>query len=535
MREELIQYVSRLFEESYGTEDMRQEILQNTLDRYDDLIKEGKTEQEAYDLAIAGIGDVSSLLHTIPDQPKEGRREAYTPIGKRICTAVAVALYILCPIPLFLLQNAVGLCLLLVMVAAGVCIQVLAGKLIENVPEPDVLSGTTRPILHTCAIALYILSPLPLFLLQNEFGLCLVLAMIAIGFAMQILAGSKEGVPAAPRKKSPLSSVVSLLVMALYLVISFRTRAWWITWIIFPLSGAIEDLLKSILGLGKGDAPGKNLFKMILSIILILCILGVLGSGILPKHSFLQPTVGSFRSSIPAGGTTAESSSFDPTGIRNVKIDWANGNVTVQSGRQEQITYTVSGSERNEKTVHKVSGDTLTIDYSSGSFVWAGWVFSKSLVVTVPEDWNGDELKIDTISGSVRLEGLDVEELDVESTSGGVTVSRLTAREASIETVSGTISLEGAMEDLKLSTTSGSGSAELTKQTRKIRTDSVSGSMRLELPKDLGYTIDFDTVSGSLNTDASVTQESKGHFRYGNGKCAISADSVSGSLSVSIR
>ena len=41
MREQLIQYVSLLFAGAENCEDTRQEILQNTLDRYDDLIAEG--------------------------------------------------------------------------------------------------------------------------------------------------------------------------------------------------------------------------------------------------------------------------------------------------------------------------------------------------------------------------------------------------------------------------------------------------------------------------------------------------------------
>ena len=42
MREQLIQYVNLLFAGAPDSDDMKQEILQNTLDRYDDLIAEGK-------------------------------------------------------------------------------------------------------------------------------------------------------------------------------------------------------------------------------------------------------------------------------------------------------------------------------------------------------------------------------------------------------------------------------------------------------------------------------------------------------------
>lgn len=69
MREQLIQYVTLLFAGADDCEDIRQEILQNTLDRYDDLIAQGKVPEAAYRLAISGIGDISEILGTPPTSP----------------------------------------------------------------------------------------------------------------------------------------------------------------------------------------------------------------------------------------------------------------------------------------------------------------------------------------------------------------------------------------------------------------------------------------------------------------------------------
>ena len=70
MREELEKYVNDLFAGNPEAEEIRQEILLNTLDRYDDLIAQGKNPQAACSLAIAGIGDISGLLHQAPVQEK---------------------------------------------------------------------------------------------------------------------------------------------------------------------------------------------------------------------------------------------------------------------------------------------------------------------------------------------------------------------------------------------------------------------------------------------------------------------------------
>ena len=61
MRQQLIQHIQRIFENIPNSADMQQEILQNSLDRYDDLISQGKSPEAAYQLAISGLGDLQEL------------------------------------------------------------------------------------------------------------------------------------------------------------------------------------------------------------------------------------------------------------------------------------------------------------------------------------------------------------------------------------------------------------------------------------------------------------------------------------------
>ena len=119
MREQLIHYVSLLFAGAKNAEDIQQEIMQNTLDRYDDMIAQGKTPEAAYRLAISGIGDINEILNTIPCQDSSDyaapipASEENSPASK-IIRAIAIGLYILSPIPLFVLSelnlSTLGLC-----------------------------------------------------------------------------------------------------------------------------------------------------------------------------------------------------------------------------------------------------------------------------------------------------------------------------------------------------------------------------------------------------------------------------------------
>ena len=111
MREKLKEYVHLLFAGTVGKEDMEQEILQNTLDRFDDWVSRGFSEEDAYRKAVSGIGDIDALLGKAAS-PEREEASGYVPLGKRICNAVAVFLYITCPIPLFIFQYEIGLCCL---------------------------------------------------------------------------------------------------------------------------------------------------------------------------------------------------------------------------------------------------------------------------------------------------------------------------------------------------------------------------------------------------------------------------------------
>jgi len=82
MREKISIYVEGLFSDAALTirnAEVQQEILQHALDRYDDLIAAGKSEQEAYDEAVGGIGDVSELYEHKQAAEEPKKRDFPTP------------------------------------------------------------------------------------------------------------------------------------------------------------------------------------------------------------------------------------------------------------------------------------------------------------------------------------------------------------------------------------------------------------------------------------------------------------------------
>ena len=550
MREKIEQYIDLYYAGSELSEDRRQQLLQEALDLYDSLILEGKSEQESYGQVIAWIGaQAQPVPHPENAQKTDaaGAAKAFTPMGKRVCTAIAVLLYILCPIPLILLQNVIGLSCLLGMVACGVAIQILAEKFMDTPDPMDPISKAVRPILHASAVALYVLSPIPLLMFQNTVGLCCLLGMVAVGVAMQIIAGSGKAdvqpkAEADPVRKS-IDSLVCLILLAIYLIVSFRTHAWWITWIIFPIGAAVKDLVLSLAAVGTGKAPAGSTAQTVIKAILIVVLFSLLGSAVwgigrtnhMPLWNWARIHLNS-GSELSADNnfiseSTVQNVSFDAKEVKKLHIEWVSGNVTLKTADQHNVTFRVDGDSALPFS-YQLSGNELDLRYPADNALWKPAWGSKNLTVTVPQSWYARETNIDAVSAVVEVDGLSTEELKLDTTSGPINASGLCCDQIVASTVSGNVSLEGTAEELKLDTTSGRCQAELDERVREIELDSVSGELELILPESLGFEAEVDTVSGSFRSDIPTTASSKGVYTCGNGECGISVDTVSGSITI---
>lgn len=210
MREQLIRYVELLFAGAPNSEEIKQEILQNTLDRYDDLVSQGKQPEAAYRLAIGGIGDINEILgsgesrqaprHEVPvSSPPQA--ETKDDKDKKQKRAVAVALYILCPVPLFILgdvgNGVMGLCLMFLLIAAATALLIMAGEESSAHKEPEPAAEV---------------SP------SHELRKAVNTGITTVGFVV-------------------------------YFVLSFVTQAWYITWLVFPIMAAVRGLVKAIFDL----------------------------------------------------------------------------------------------------------------------------------------------------------------------------------------------------------------------------------------------------------------------------------------------
>lgn len=272
MREQLIQYVELLFAGAKDCEDIKQEILQNTLDRYDDLIAEGKFPEAAYRLAITGIGDINEILGTKKAapvyQPADVRPEKQDPPVKKLLRAIAVALYILSPTPLFILSemgmDTIGLCGTLSIIAVATVLIILGGKreapkaggVNQERAEPqDELSRSIGGLIWAVCLVLYFILSFATHAWHVTWVLFLIAAAIQ-GLVKAIMSTHSRPVspiqdPSGPRAelRRSITGAIWALGLALYFIISFATGAWYVTWVLFLIIGAIQGLAKAIIDL----------------------------------------------------------------------------------------------------------------------------------------------------------------------------------------------------------------------------------------------------------------------------------------------
>lgn len=240
MRTKLTEYLNDLFNGAPDTpknRELREELLQNSLDKYDDLVKNGTPEATAFNLVVGGLGDVTVLLREIhgnftapsststpgtsdtsasgaqrtPDSPETPAAAANESDDRKreqkwaACLAASVMLYIASIIPPIILSN-------------------------------THLVDTLAPALMFAIIAIA-----TFILLYGKF-------MFKKGGKGDTEASASSAGTSTGKNSlfASLNGLLWALILVAYFVISFATMSWHVTWLIFPIGGALSGVLKAI-------------------------------------------------------------------------------------------------------------------------------------------------------------------------------------------------------------------------------------------------------------------------------------------------
>jgi hypothetical protein len=210
MEEKLRKYVEELFAgapKNKKTVDMREEILLNLNEKYQDLLQKGATEDEAFDIVKRSIGDVDQLIHEMSDpisnqQLEENRKKS----AKFI--AYAVAMYILSPVAIILLamfnQPVVGVVVMFALIAGATSLLVY-----NNIMHPKYQKMDDTMV--------------------EEFR--------------EWKASNAEKA----HKRDVYASIIWPVAVLIYFLISFMTGAWYITWLVFIIAVVVHRIVRVTL------------------------------------------------------------------------------------------------------------------------------------------------------------------------------------------------------------------------------------------------------------------------------------------------
>lgn len=268
------------------------EITTNLRREYDDLLASGLSEDEALLRTCDSLGDISELFgkaregearesekgsapdsfdgkendtgHSSEEQREGHQKKLPASPFRRPTVTFGVLLCALCWVPTVLFSvNGHGKSYIaapvLIMVALGVMLFICSGSMRIGV------SASTH--LHYLLIGLGVASEIAcaapiLFIGEGRLGLTLLFILISLGIVLIVTGatvpcdslgdgddGEDEKEDDTPPILKPIKHLITAMVLIAYFAVSFATGAWAVTWIIFLIGGALDDLVSSIVKL----------------------------------------------------------------------------------------------------------------------------------------------------------------------------------------------------------------------------------------------------------------------------------------------
>ena len=139
---------------------------------------------------------------------------------------------------------------------------------IQEAKKDNVKSNFARNI--AVAVMLYIFAIIAVVLFSAQFeepiiGVSIFFTLIALGTGLLIYNGiyySKESTDKPSKKQDSLvkqvTNIIDIIGVTIYLIVSFATMNWHITWIIFLIVGIIKEIVKLLFVVFKKEEGDTN-------------------------------------------------------------------------------------------------------------------------------------------------------------------------------------------------------------------------------------------------------------------------------------
>jgi hypothetical protein len=215
MKEKITTHIAQLFAdapENRQVNDLREELLANSLSKYDDLIDQGISSEEAYRNVISGIGDISGLLSQLRAQKiMDPILIEKSRIRSAVLVSIAVLLFIISPLAVIVFDGSkLGLVIFFFAIALGVSVLIFNSMTkLRYIKDEESFVEEFRE--------------------------------------WQVENRQKKSV------RSAISAILWPLIVVAYFFISFFFGQWHISWLIFIIGVCLEGVISLIFQLRMGD------------------------------------------------------------------------------------------------------------------------------------------------------------------------------------------------------------------------------------------------------------------------------------------
>jgi hypothetical protein len=210
--------ITRAFDDVPKTKksaELQEELISNLIEKFNDQLKAGKTEDEAYATVIAGIGDLSELTESLKEHHVLSAPSAKERQKSALFVSIAVGLYILSPMALIVTSE------------------------VFNAEVLGLVMMFTFIALAT-ALLIYNQASKPKYVKEDE----------------TMVEEFKEWKAAKDKDKAlfgALSSAFWLIIVAIYLFVNFMYGWWPFSWIIFIVAAAIQNIARALYTLTRHE------------------------------------------------------------------------------------------------------------------------------------------------------------------------------------------------------------------------------------------------------------------------------------------
>lgn len=244
--------------------DIKEELLANLNEKYDDLIMSGKNENEAYALVISGIGDIDSLIMDICQSPHYQPLEIERNTQKRsVFISIGVALYILSIIPIIFFDQVIGIPELGLMALVLLC-AIASGfvaygnsiskskyskannSFVEEYKERVSISNERNKLTGALSSSMWSLVIVLFFLisfLTNWWHVSWIIFLVGACAQLVILYVFADST----KRKRLWHGILWVATTILYFIISFGLNAWVWSWSIFLMAVTVEQIIRLLL------------------------------------------------------------------------------------------------------------------------------------------------------------------------------------------------------------------------------------------------------------------------------------------------